>query len=1445
MVDEKSVTRVLNGNVRNGGGVSGHYHRNGSSNMMNSNGKINYQRSHHTNGCMTINSKTSTANGFHNNNSSSTMINNKQRPSSVSSLLSNSDSSYYSSNDSNTNSSGSGQSTDWSLDTDGDSSSSGDYEYGPGIVHRLRHKFMTLSTKQHQNNQQNRLQKKCLSSVNVSTLIKRCTSLEELTFEQFKQQMQQQTMNKTTDIKQQESITAVNKRLINNNHCNNNHHQMVNGTKKKLLFMQQQQQQNLSQQQMSTTNGHYHQKQSQQQSNNLKKKSLPPPIVNKSFSTTNLNHRTTTSLYPTNVVQKFVENVQQNKLKKPPPPPPQRINSSLSTTTTKTLTNNGRLCNTSSSSTNHCQLSLMSNNSTSIASNIATATTTITSPAAILSSMNIQAEQQQKEIGSRQHPHDYLHTATTIKQNCFIQKNEISNNDNATSAATISSLNSGDGYMNGTAMTTTTATTALMSNDIDSSQTSTTTSLSSTSTTSNILLLSTPQPYIKRAKSVETLSSTTTLNKSAIDDDENGNDQEMLNENVDSESSTLSSLTLKEDEPILPTEIIDSFNHSQQQDNLNVDVGDNIQQRQVFIDDHNKKQIANAVKDLAMTSLKSNTSAITPATSSTLNLNPVADHNTSASQSTSCSNDNDDDVVDDGACCVVGDNVNKLVHEETRQLEQLEQQQKQSNITNPSKPLEENLIKLTKIDNEQDIDILEKRNIRIQSPHQQQQQETTMTTSISTTTKTTIITTRSSSNELPKPDTVKTVKRIFEHQNNKSSSSLSPTFKINSNYNQSKSSSVINERKGIVSNKFSNTLASSTKTSSSINQNRSNTKTTVTKTNANKPAIASRQNLPQTIAKQRSTESTLNRNVNGTTINRSNGICTNIVGSSNRGSTNKSSTINGVSGGNKKHYPAPKPPKASDQQRLNDEKSIVTTELSSLISTQETISNNLINSAISDSLCNNNSQTKLSQTKDNSNPVFKDTSGFEDDNNNNNNDDENNKIDKINDNGVMAKQSDSNQKDDELFPVNGKQYDENKSVEIITEKIDNVVDLLVETQNEHSHSFSMNSKLQTNLKKPVANIRPFNSTTATVKNVQSKESVVDNNDSLKESSPISSNKKNYSHESSSIDEPIKTLKPSLLQQNRNSLTNGHHDNIDSSSSLSSSIAKSTLWSTNLKSSSTTTATNSIKSTTVQNGCSSMVFDFRSTKNIKPNIAIQPTPFGAKPIPKRLIKELVNGNGNHNQRSSVINNNNDTDDEDDNNYSGMTEIPPPCGIIFIGENMIISNGSLMIKRNKNLSVRFDNSIPSVFEYPMVEDDNDTDDDAVDDGKNERKTDESTKSMVSNLVNSLTKSDIKTPNSINATTAANGVLKKSLPTGNSNLASYKPSKMPGQSTFELGVTKTVPNSFNCNTQQESIDDNNDHCDSMGDFDSLRPIPIKPASIEDTVPFSRSATASDLLF
>lgn len=75
------------------------------------------------------------------------------------------------------------------------------------------------------------------------------------------------------------------------------------------------------------------------------------------------------------------------------------------------------------------------------------------------------------------------------------------------------------------------------------------------------------------------------------------------------------------------------------------------------------------------------------------------------------------------------------------------------------------------------------------------------------------------------------------------------------------------------------------------------------------------------------------------------------------------------------------------------------------------------------------------------------------------------------------------------------------------------------------------------------------------------------------------------------------------------------------------------------------------------------------------------------------------------------------------------------------------------------------------------------------------------------------------------------------------------MSGESTFELGVTKTAQNHSNQSQQQQQqqyIDDNdNDHCDSMSDFDSLRPIPIKPASIEDTVPFSRSATASDLLF
>lgn len=188
-----------------------------------------------------------------------------------------------------------------------------------------------------------------------------------------------------------------------------------------------------------------------------------------------------------------------------------------------------------------------------------------------------------------------------------------------------------------------------------------------------------------------------------------------------------------------------------------------------------------------------------------------------------------------------------------------------------------------------------------------------------------------------------------------------------------------------------------------------------------------------------------------------------------------------------------------------------------------------------------------------------------------------------------------------------------------------------------------------------------------------KSSPTTNDSSFNLKSTMSSADNNEKHctenNNNNNNEPIKTLKPSLLSSS------------SASASLSNSpITKSTLWGT--PSSHLRSKSNSSGSKLVTNGCSSIVFDFRDNKNIKPNIAIQPTPFGAKPIPKRIIKEIVSNN---NDCYDLGHNADDEDDdEDDTNYSGLTETPPPSGIQFKGENVIISNGSLLRKRNKNVS-----------------------------------------------------------------------------------------------------------------------------------------------------------------
>ncbi|XP_055942390.1 uncharacterized protein LOC129972319 [Argiope bruennichi] len=102
---------------------------------------------------------------------------------------------------------------------------------------------------------------------------------------------------------------------------------------------------------------------------------------------------------------------------------------------------------------------------------------------------------------------------------------------------------------------------------------------------------------------------------------------------------------------------------------------------------------------------------------------------------------------------------------------------------------------------------------------------------------------------------------------------------------------------------------------------------------------------------------------------------------------------------------------------------------------------------------------------------------------------------------------------------------------------------------------------------------------------------------------------------------------------------------------------------------------------------SIVFDFRG-KDVVPHVAVMPTPFGCKSLhpKKRPVvdgKEVPNGAA--------------TDDEDEDyvDYS----VPPPCGVIFEGENVKIGRGSILATRNKDLKITFDDDVDSnTFVYP---------------------------------------------------------------------------------------------------------------------------------------------------
>jgi hypothetical protein len=99
-----------------------------------------------------------------------------------------------------------------------------------------------------------------------------------------------------------------------------------------------------------------------------------------------------------------------------------------------------------------------------------------------------------------------------------------------------------------------------------------------------------------------------------------------------------------------------------------------------------------------------------------------------------------------------------------------------------------------------------------------------------------------------------------------------------------------------------------------------------------------------------------------------------------------------------------------------------------------------------------------------------------------------------------------------------------------------------------------------------------------------------------------------------------------------------------------------------------------------NSSTTVVFDFRG-KDVKSNLAIQPVPFGVSTSATR--KKTQKDTTNATQKGSTNGNLDDSDDDD--NYTGSLDIPLPSGIIFTGENVKVGKGSILSTRNKKVTI----------------------------------------------------------------------------------------------------------------------------------------------------------------
>ncbi|GIX85330.1 uncharacterized protein CEXT_539391 [Caerostris extrusa] len=105
---------------------------------------------------------------------------------------------------------------------------------------------------------------------------------------------------------------------------------------------------------------------------------------------------------------------------------------------------------------------------------------------------------------------------------------------------------------------------------------------------------------------------------------------------------------------------------------------------------------------------------------------------------------------------------------------------------------------------------------------------------------------------------------------------------------------------------------------------------------------------------------------------------------------------------------------------------------------------------------------------------------------------------------------------------------------------------------------------------------------------------------------------------------------------------------------------------------------------------SIVFDFRG-KDVKPNISLNPTPFGCRPAKvsrssKRSGSPPRTGINRDDSKSYIVDEElqNGEDEEDWDEMDIGADLPVVSGIVFSGENVKVGRGALLEKRNKKLS-----------------------------------------------------------------------------------------------------------------------------------------------------------------